>query len=51
MVIIWLAPRLTKLIPAPLAAIAGISAVVVVLDLDVTRVGDLASLSGGLPVI
>ena len=50
MVIIWLAPRLTKLIPAPLAAIAGISAVVVVLDLDVTRVGDLASLSGGLPV-
>ena len=37
-------------IPAPLAAIAGISAVVVVLDLDVTRVGDLASLSGGLPV-
>lgn len=51
MVIIWLAPRLTKLIPAPLAAIAGISAVVVVLDLDVTRVGDLASLSGGLPVL
>ena len=50
MVIIWLAPRLTKLIPAPLAAIAGISAVVVVLDLDVTRVGDLARLSGGLPV-
>ena len=42
MVIIWLAPRLTKLIPAPL--IAGISAVVV---LDVTRVGDLASLSAG----
>ena len=50
MVIIWLAPRLTKLIPAPLAAIAGISAVVVAFDLDVTRVGDLASLSGGLPV-
>ena len=49
MVIIWLTPRLTKVIPAPLAAIAGISAVVIALDLDVTRVGDLAALSGGLP--
>ena len=50
MAIIWVVPRVTKLIPAPLAAIAGISALVIVLDLDVTRVGDLASLSGGLPV-
>ena len=50
MAIIWLTPRITKLIPAPLAAIGGISALVIVLDIDVTRVGDLASLSGGLPV-
>jgi len=50
MAIIWLAPRVTKLIPAPLAAIAVISALVIVLDMNVTRVGDLASLSGGLPV-
>ena len=49
MVLIWLTPRLTKIIPAPLAAIAGISIMVIMLDLDVTRVGDLASLSGGLP--
>ena len=49
MVLIWVTPRLTKIIPAPLAAIAGISIMVIMLDLDVTRVGDLASLSGGLP--
>ena len=49
MVMIWLAPRLTKIIPAPLAAIGGVSALVIFLDLDVTRVGDIASLSGGLP--
>ena len=50
MVIIWLTPRITKLIPAPLAAIGGITALVILLDIDVTRVGDLANLSGGLPV-
>ena len=49
MAIIWLAPRLTKIIPAPLAAIGAVSTLVIFLDLDVTRVGDLASLSGGLP--
>ena len=50
MAIIWLTPRITKLIPAPLAAIGAITALVIVLDINVTRVGDLASLSGGLPV-
>ena len=49
MVVIWLAPRVTKIIPAPLAAIGGVTAIVIGLDLDVTRVGDLASLSGSLP--
>ena len=49
MAIIWLAPRLTKIIPAPLAAIGAVSTLVIFLDLDVTRVGRLASLSGGLP--
>jgi sulfate permease, SulP family len=49
MAIIWLTPKLTKLIPAPLAAIAGISVIVIGFDIDVTRVGDIASLSGGLP--
>ncbi|MBT5575216.1 SulP family inorganic anion transporter [Alphaproteobacteria bacterium] len=47
--IIWLMPRLIKLIPAPLAAIALVSGAVIMFNLDVTRVGDLASLSGGFP--
>ena len=50
MVIIWLTPRITKLIPAPLVAIGGVTALVILLDIDVTRLGDLANLSGGLPV-
>ena len=50
MALIWLTPKLTKLIPAPLAAIGLVTALVLGFDLGVSRVGDLASLSGGLPV-
>ena len=49
MVLIWVTPRLTRLVPAPLLAIGVVTAVVLGFDLDVQRVGDLASLSGGLP--
>ena len=49
MLVIWQAPKLTKLIPAPLAAIAVVTAVVIGFGIEVPRVGDLASLSGGLP--
>ena len=49
MALIWLTPKLTKIIPAPLAAIGLVTALVLGLDLGVSRVGDLASLSGGLP--
>ena len=49
MVLIWLTPRLTRLVPAPLLAIGAVTAVVIGLDMDVQRVGDLASVSGGLP--
>ncbi len=49
MLLIWLTPRITKLIPAPLVAIGVITAIVIGFDLDVRRVGDMASLSGGLP--
>ncbi|MEX0504290.1 SulP family inorganic anion transporter [Alphaproteobacteria bacterium LSUCC0719] len=49
MLVIWQAPRLTKLVPAPLAAIGIVTAIVIGFDIDVPRVGDLASLSGGLP--
>lgn len=50
MAIIWVTPRLTKAIPAPLAGIGIVAAVVVFFDLPVPRVGDLADVSGGLPV-
>ena len=49
MLIIWLMPKLTRVIPAPLVAIGAVTLIVLGFDLDVTRVGDLASLSGGLP--
>ena len=49
MALIWLVPRMTRTIPAPLVAIGVVSVVVLGFDLGVTRVGDLASLAGGLP--
>ncbi len=49
MVIIWLTPKLTKRIPAPLMAIGVVTALVLLFDINVPRVGDLASLAGGFP--
>ncbi len=49
MVIIWLWPRATNVIPAPLAGIAIVAGIVIAFGLDVPRVGDLASIQGGLP--
>ena len=49
MAIIWVMPRITKFIPAPLAGIGLVAAVVIGFGMDVPRVGDLASISGGLP--
>ena len=49
MAIIWVTPRITKIIPAPLAGIGVIAALVIGFGLDVPRVGDLASIQGGLP--
>jgi SulP family sulfate permease len=49
MAIIWVMPRITKFIPAPLAGIGIVAAVVIGFGMDVPRVGDLASISGGLP--
>ena len=49
MVIIWLTPKLTKRIPAPLMAIGVVTALVLFFDINVPRVGDLASLAGGFP--
>ncbi|MCV6607377.1 MAG: SulP family inorganic anion transporter [Campylobacterales bacterium] len=49
MVIIWFLPKYTEAIPAGLAAIIAVSAVVIFTDLDTKRVGDLADISGSLP--
>src|SRR6056300_783163 len=49
MAIIHYLPKLTKVIPAPLAGIGIVAAIVIVFGLDVPRVGDMASIEGGLP--
>ncbi len=49
MAVIWVMPRITRFIPAPLAGIGVVAGLVIALGLDVPRVGDLASISGGLP--
>ncbi len=49
MAVIWVMPRITRAIPAPLAGIGVVAALVIGLGLEVPRVGDLASITGGLP--
>ncbi|MGR3661909.1 MAG: SulP family inorganic anion transporter [Paracoccaceae bacterium] len=49
MAIIWLMPKLTMAFPAPLAGIGIVAFIVIAFGIDVPRVGDLASIQGGLP--
>ncbi|WP_170326865.1 SulP family inorganic anion transporter [Ruegeria arenilitoris] len=49
MAVIWVMPRITRIVPAPLAGILVVAALVIGFGLDVPRVGDLASIEGGLP--
>nr|WP_226781971.1 SulP family inorganic anion transporter [Oceaniglobus trochenteri] len=49
MLIIWVMPKITNAIPAPLAGIGIVAIIVIALGIDVPRVGDLASIEGGLP--
>ncbi len=49
MAIIWVMPKLTNTIPAPLAGIGIVALIVIFFGIDVPRVGDLASIEGGLP--
>ncbi len=49
MAVIWIMPRITRVVPAPLAGIVVVAALVIGFGLDVPRVGDLASIEGGLP--
>ena len=50
MAIIWFLPKVTKIIPATLAAILTITCIVILMDIPIPRVGDLASVSGSLPI-
>jgi len=52
MFIIWAFPKIPKIgtwLPASLVSIVSVSALVIGLDLETKTVGDLASISGGLP--
>jgi SulP family sulfate permease len=49
MAIIQFLPRITKAVPASLAAIVAVSAITIGLQIPTRTVGDLASISGGLP--
>ncbi|WP_419769750.1 MAG: SulP family inorganic anion transporter [Candidatus Marinarcus sp.] len=50
MMIVQYFPKISKAVPAGLTAIIVISLVVIGLDLDTKRVGDLADISGNFPV-
>lgn len=49
MAVIYILPRFSKVVPSPLAGIALVSFLVIGFNLDTKTVGDLASISGGLP--
>jgi len=49
MALIWVTPKITRAIPAPLVAIGLVSALVIFFGIPVPRVDDLASVKGGLP--
>ncbi|MEM9392740.1 MAG: SulP family inorganic anion transporter [Pseudomonadota bacterium] len=49
MAIIWGMPKLTSVVPAPLAGIGIVAVLVIAFGIDVPRVGDMASIEGGLP--
>ncbi|MAQ84322.1 MAG: sodium-independent anion transporter [Maritimibacter sp.] len=49
MAVIWLLPKVTSIVPAPLAGIAITAGIVIIFGLDSPRVGDMASIEGSLP--
>ncbi|WP_308918276.1 SulP family inorganic anion transporter [Jannaschia sp. LMIT008] len=49
MAVIWGLPKLTNVVPAPLAGIAITAALVLGFGIDTPTVGDMASIAGGLP--
>ncbi|MBB6464015.1 SulP family inorganic anion transporter [Flammeovirga kamogawensis] len=51
MLVIQYLPKLTKVVPSPLMAIAVVSGIVIGFGIETPTVGDMASISGGLPSI
>ena len=49
MSVIWLLPKVTKVLPATLVAILSTTILVLFFKIDIPSVGDLASVKGGLP--
>lgn len=49
MLIIWGLPKITKAIPASLAAILVVAAITIGFQIDTKTVGDIASIKGGFP--
>jgi len=49
MLVIWLLPKITKILPATLVAILLTTIIVLVFKIDIPSVGDLASVKGELP--
>ena len=49
MSIIWVMPKISNIVPAPLVGIGVVAAIVIFFGIEVPRVGDLASIKGGLP--
>jgi SulP family sulfate permease len=49
MAVIHFLPKLTKAVPASLAAIVGVSAIIIYFEIPTRTVGDIASIAGGLP--
>jgi sulfate permease, SulP family len=47
--IIWLLPKLTRVVPATLVAILVVFGIVAALGIDTKTVGDIASIKGGFP--
>lgn len=50
MLLIYLVPKVTKTIPAPLVAIAAVSVLAIFFKLDTRTVGDMADIGAGLPL-
>ncbi|UWQ73815.1 SulP family inorganic anion transporter [Leisingera sp. M658] len=49
MLIIWGTPKITAIIPAPLAGIGIVAGLVIAFGINVPTVGDMASIKGGFP--